>query len=76
MNLAAAVRDAFALWAREIAAAAEARGLKPKDAESFASAMLTAIEGAFIVAKAQASTAPHVNASRAMQALAASLRAS
>ncbi|HRE44955.1 MAG TPA: TetR/AcrR family transcriptional regulator [Terricaulis sp.] len=75
VNLAAAVRDAFALWSREIASAAEARGLKPKDAENFASAMLTAIEGAFIVAKAQASTAPHVNASRAMQALAASLRA-
>lgn len=75
VNLAAAVREAFCLWEREIADAAEARGLKRKDAESFASAMLAAIEGAFIVSKAQASTAPHINASRAMQALAASLRA-
>ena len=76
VNLAAAVRDAFALWEHEIADAAQARGLKRRDAESFASAMLAAIEGAFIVSKAQASTGPHLNASRAMQALAASLRTS
>lgn len=73
-NLAAAVREAFASWEREIAIAAEARGLSAKSAAIFASAMLTAIEGAFIVSKAQASSAPHINASRAMQALAASLR--
>jgi TetR/AcrR family transcriptional repressor of lmrAB and yxaGH operons len=75
VNLAAAVREAFALWEREICIAAEARGMKPKDAESFASAMLAAMEGAFIVSKAQTSSAPHINASRAMQALAAALRA-
>lgn len=74
VNLAAAVREAFAMWEREIAGAVQARGLKRKDAESFASAMLTAMEGAFIVSKAQGSVAPHVNAGRAMKALAASLR--
>jgi hypothetical protein len=31
------------------------------------------MEGAFVLSKAQRSTAPHVNASRAMQALAAAL---
>jgi len=74
VNLAAAVRGAFASWETEIATAAQARGLSAKDAESFASAMLAAMEGAFIVSKAQASSAPHINASRAMTALAASLR--
>lgn len=74
VNLAAAVRGAFTSWEREIAEAAEARGLKRRDAEIFASAMLAAMEGAFIVSKAQASTAPHVNAAQAMKALAASLR--
>ena len=74
VNLAAAVRGAFASWETEIATAAQARGLSAKDAESFASAMLAAMEGAFIVSKAQASSAPHINASRAMKALAASLR--
>jgi TetR/AcrR family transcriptional regulator, lmrAB and yxaGH operons repressor len=74
VNLAAAVRGAFAAWEREIAAAAQARGLKPKDSEAFASAMLAAMEGAFIVSKAQASSAPHINASRAIKALAASMR--
>lgn len=74
VNLAGAVRAAFSSWEREIIAAAEARGLKPKDAEAFASAMLVAMEGAFILSKAQASSAPHVNASRALKALAAALR--
>ncbi|HRO04173.1 MAG TPA: hypothetical protein PLS69_11275, partial [Terricaulis sp.] len=75
VNLAATVRAAFAAWEQEIAHAAEARGLKPKDAEAFASAMVAAMEGAMIVSKAQASSAPHINASRALKALAASLRA-
>jgi len=74
INLAAAVRGAFAAWECEIANAAQARGLKPKDAASFASAMLAAMEGAFIVSKAQASVAPHINAAQALKALAASLR--
>ena len=73
-NLAAAVGAAFALWEREIATAAEARGLSAKNAEIFASSMVAAIEGAFVVSKAQRSSAPHINASRAMQALGASLQ--
>jgi hypothetical protein len=72
-KLAAAIRDAFASWEREIANAAEARGMTRPNAEIFASALLAAMEGAFVVSKAQASPAAHVNASRAIQALAASL---
>ena len=75
VNLAEAVRTAFAAWEREIAYAAQARGLKAKDAEAFASAMIAAMEGAMIVSKAQASSAPHINASKALQALAGALRA-
>lgn len=69
-----AVGEAFSSWEREIAKAAEANGLGTKNAAIFASAMLVAIEGAFVVSKAQRSSAPHVNASRAIQALAASLQ--
>jgi TetR/AcrR family transcriptional regulator, lmrAB and yxaGH operons repressor len=72
-KLQAAIREAFASWEREIAAAAGMRGMTKKDAETFASSFLTAMEGAFVVSKAQASSIAHVNASRAMQALAAAL---
>jgi TetR/AcrR family transcriptional repressor of lmrAB and yxaGH operons len=72
-KLGAAIREAFASWEREIAAAAQARGMSRANAEIFASAMLAAMEGAFVVSKAQASSAAHINASRAIQALAASL---
>ncbi len=72
-KLAAAVGEAFSMWEHEIAIAAEARGLSAKNAAIFASAMVVAIEGAFVVSKAQRSSAPHINASRAIQALAASL---
>ena len=72
-KLAAAVRGAFDSWEAEIRTAAEARGMSAGNAAVFASAMLTAMEGAFIVSKAQRSSAPHINASRATQALAASL---
>jgi TetR/AcrR family transcriptional repressor of lmrAB and yxaGH operons len=75
-RLQAAVRGAFAAWEHEISLAARAEGLSEADANSFASAMLTAIEGAFVVSKAQESSAPHINASRAMQALAAALKLS
>lgn len=71
--LGAAVGDAFSLWEREIAVAAETRGMSAKNAATFASAMLVAIEGALIASKAQRSSAPHVNASRAMQAFASAL---
>jgi len=74
INLAAAVREAFASWEREIANAARARGLTAKNADILASAMLLSIEGAFIVSKAQGSATPHVNAARALKALATSLR--
>ncbi|MGH6950372.1 MAG: TetR/AcrR family transcriptional regulator, partial [Vitreimonas sp.] len=73
-KLQAAVRGAFASWEREISLAARAGGLSEASADAFASAMLTAIEGAYVVSKAQESSTPHVNASRAMQALAAALK--
>lgn len=72
-KLQAALRDAFASWEREIAAAAETRGMTKKNAEIFASSFLAAMEGAFVVSKAQASSLAHINASRAMQALASAL---
>jgi TetR/AcrR family transcriptional regulator, lmrAB and yxaGH operons repressor len=72
-KLAAAVREAFASWEQEIALAARARGMSEKNAAAFASAMLAAMEGAFVVSKAQASSAAHINASRAVQTLAAAL---
>lgn len=72
-KLAAAVRDAFASWEREIRDAAKARGMSEANADIFASAMLAAMEGAFVISKAQKSSAPHVNASRAVTALARAL---
>jgi len=72
-KLAQAVRDAFASWEREIADAAAARGMSAANAATFASAMLAAMEGAFIISKAQKSSAAHVNASRAVSALAQTL---
>jgi TetR/AcrR family transcriptional repressor of lmrAB and yxaGH operons len=74
-KLQSAVRDAFLSWEREIALAAQAEGMNEVNANAFASAMLTAIEGAFVVSKAQESSTPHINASHAMQALARALRA-
>jgi TetR/AcrR family transcriptional repressor of lmrAB and yxaGH operons len=72
-KLQAAIRDAFASWEHEIAAAAETRGMSKKNAETFASSFLTAMEGAFVVSKAQGNSTAHINASRAMQALASAL---
>jgi TetR/AcrR family transcriptional repressor of lmrAB and yxaGH operons len=72
-KLQAAIRDAFASWEREIATAAEMRGMTTKNADAFASSFLAAMEGAFVVSKAQGNSTAHVNASRAMQALAAAL---
>ncbi|HYD73700.1 MAG TPA: hypothetical protein VEF55_11215, partial [Candidatus Binatia bacterium] len=68
-----AIREAFASWEREIAAAAEMRGMTKKNAEAFASSFLAAMEGAFVVSKAQGNSTAHINASRAMQALAGAL---
>jgi TetR/AcrR family transcriptional repressor of lmrAB and yxaGH operons len=75
-TLSAAVRDAFADWEREISEAARARGMSAKNADIFASALVTAMEGAFIVSKAQGSSAAHINASRSIRALASALMAS
>jgi TetR/AcrR family transcriptional repressor of lmrAB and yxaGH operons len=72
-KLQVAIREAFAAWEREIAAAAEACGMSKRNADAFASSFLAAMEGAFVVSKAQGSSVAHVNASRAMQALAAAL---
>ena len=72
-DLNAAVVAVFAAWEKEIAHAASARGMSAKNAASFASAMLASIEGAMVVSKAQGSIAPHVNAARAMKALAATM---
>lgn len=72
-KLSETVRAAFAAWEDEIALAARARGLSRKDSESFASAMLSAIEGSMVICKTQGSSMPAVNAARAMKALAASM---
>jgi TetR/AcrR family transcriptional repressor of lmrAB and yxaGH operons len=72
-KLAAAVREAFTSWETEIRAAGIGRGMTEANATVFASALLCAMEGAFVISKAQASSAPHVNASRAIQALAVEL---
>ena len=72
-RLAAAVRAAFESWEREIHAAAVARGMNDANAAIFASALLTAMEGAFVISKAQTSSTAHINASRAIKALAISL---
>lgn len=72
-KLAAAVRAAFASWEAEIHAAANARGMSDSNASVFASAMLAAMEGAFVTSKALGSADPHKNASRAIRALANAL---
>jgi TetR/AcrR family transcriptional repressor of lmrAB and yxaGH operons len=73
-QLAEAVRDMFTSWEREITVAAVARGMKPKNAAEFATAMLTCIEGALIVSKAQQTVAAHTASAKALKAMAAALR--
>lgn len=72
-KLSAAVRTVFSSWESEIAAAMVARGMSAENSVDFASAMLSSIEGAMVISKAKESTAPHVNAARAMKALAATM---
>jgi TetR/AcrR family transcriptional repressor of lmrAB and yxaGH operons len=73
VKLAEAVKIAFTSWETEIRLAAEARGMTKSNAGLFASAMLTAMEGAFVISKAQRSDAAHKNACRAIKAFAESL---
>lgn len=73
VKLAEAVRGAFASWETEIRTAAEARGMSATNACIFASAMLSSMEGAMVISKAQTSSSPHKNACRALQALAQAL---
>lgn len=73
--LTAAIRACFAEWEIAIMNAAQSRGMNEKNAAIFASAFLAAMEGAFVVSKAQRSPEPHLNVSRAIQALAAALLA-
>jgi TetR/AcrR family transcriptional repressor of lmrAB and yxaGH operons len=72
-RLAAAVRDMFASWEREVAVAAIARGMAPKHAAEFAAAMLTSIEGALIVSKAQGTLHAHTASAKALKAMAKAL---
>ncbi|MDX2277265.1 MAG: TetR/AcrR family transcriptional regulator [Hyphomonadaceae bacterium] len=71
--LAEAVLRVYTAWENEIAQACEARGLSPKNAADFASALVTAMEGAFVVSKVQRCVAPHLNAARALKTLARSM---
>ena len=71
--LAGAVKSVFAAWETAIAEAAATRGLSPKNAADFASALVTSMEGAFLLSKTQRSVTPHLNAARAVKALGASL---
>src|SRR5262249_42867479 len=64
-QLAAAVRDMFASWEHEVTVAAVARGMSPKNAGEFATAMLTCIEGALIVSKAQGTVHAHTASAKA-----------
>jgi TetR/AcrR family transcriptional regulator, lmrAB and yxaGH operons repressor len=73
LKLMVAVREAFNSWEEQIRNAAIARGMSEANAGVFASALLCAMEGAFVIAKAQGTSAPHMHASRAIQALAAEL---
>lgn len=73
--LAEAVSRALNSWEKEIASAAEARGLTKKNAADLASALVLAMEGAFLVSKTHKTVAPHANAARAIKAFAASLGA-
>jgi TetR/AcrR family transcriptional repressor of lmrAB and yxaGH operons len=68
-----ALRDAaaaaFAAWEREFAEAAAGWGLKAPYTESFASAMLGAVEGAIALARTKRSEQPFADAATAMKAL-------
>jgi TetR/AcrR family transcriptional repressor of lmrAB and yxaGH operons len=68
--LSEALQRVFTAWEKEISQAAEARGLSAKNAAEFASALVTTMEGAFLLSKVQRSVTPHLNAARSLKALA------
>ncbi|MES1199566.1 MAG: TetR/AcrR family transcriptional regulator [Pseudomonadota bacterium] len=68
-----AVTKQFNDWESEVARAARGRGMSEKNAADFASALITTMEGAFLVSKAQRNIAAHQNAAKAMKALAGAL---
>jgi TetR/AcrR family transcriptional repressor of lmrAB and yxaGH operons len=70
--LRAAAAAAFASWEQEFAHVAKDWGMQGKDAESFASALLGAIEGAIALARTKRNAQPFADAARAMKALARS----
>ncbi|MES1199837.1 MAG: hypothetical protein ABUS57_00095, partial [Pseudomonadota bacterium] len=74
-GLRAAVTTQFEAWEKEVARAAKMRGLSERSASEFGSALITAMEGAFLVSKAQRTIAAHQNAAKALKALAAMLGA-
>ncbi len=75
-SLCCAISGALTDWEREIGLAATAAGMNKKNSELFASAFVTAMEGALVVSKAQRSATPHSSAAHAMRALANALLAS
>lgn len=68
-----AAADVFAGWEREIAKVAGKHGLGEAASGQFASALVTAMEGAFVVSKSQRSASPHENAALSLKALANAL---
>jgi TetR/AcrR family transcriptional repressor of lmrAB and yxaGH operons len=72
-DLGAAVHEAFASWEQEIVTAAMHRGVNARDAADFASALVTALEGATVLSKSHGANAPFVSASNALKAYAAQL---
>lgn len=68
-----ALKRAFAAWENEVAQAAMARGIGAKNAADFASALVTTMEGAFLLSKVQGSVTPHLNAARSLKALVRSM---
>ena len=68
-----AARTAFERWEEETAKIAQGWGLSEADARTFATALMIAVEGAIVVARARSSTQPFKDSARAMKALAAEM---
>lgn len=65
----AAAGHAFAAWQRAIAGALEARGTAADRAAALATLAVSAIEGALVIARAQASTTPLETVTRELRSL-------